>query len=333
VLPDSVADVSLRRRWILATALLVAVSGCASTSSSGTALPPSTIGTPSPRSSQPHPSSEPRTPDPSTHTTSAPQPSGATKLLVFVIENHSLAEMSEQMPWTYRLGQEYGYATHFNAITHPSLPNYLSIAGGSTFGVRDDADPTAHPIDGTSVFGEALAHGRTARVYADAMPADCALTSTSQYAVRHNPWTYFTSERPDCAQLDLPLSRFAPDVQTGNLPDAGMVVPDICHDAHSCPLATADAWMKQEVGLAMAGPDFRSGRLVIVVTADEDDGSQGNAVLTIVVHPSVRGVIASSPMSLLSLSRLYSEVLGVPPLREAASAPSMAKAFGLSLAH
>jgi len=248
-----------------------------------------------------------------------------------VVENHSLAEMSEQMPWTYRLGQDYGYATHFQAITHPSLPNYLSIAAGSTFGVRDDADPSAHPIDGASVFGEALAHGRTARVYADAMPADCALTSTSEYVVRHNPWTYFTSERPACEQLDLPLSRFAPDVQDGNLPDAGMVVPDICHDAHSCPLATADAWMKQEIGLAMSGPDFRSGRLVIVVTADEDDGSQGNAVLTIVVHPSLHHVIASSPMSLLSLSRLYSEVLGLPPLRDAASAPSMAAAFGLAL--
>jgi acid phosphatase len=249
-----------------------------------------------------------------------------------VIENHSLAEMSDQMPWTYRLGQEYGYATHFHAITHPSLPNYLTIAGGSTFGVRDDEDPSAHPIDGSSVFGEALAHGRSARVYADAMPADCALTSTSQYVVRHNPWTYFTSEHPDCARLDLPFARFAPDALGGSLPDVGMVVPDICHDAHSCPLATADAWMKQEIGLAMSGPDFRSGRLVIVVTADEDDGSQGNAVLTIVVHPSVRGVVASSPMSLLSLSRLYSEVLGLPPLRDAASAPSMTDAFGLTLA-
>jgi acid phosphatase len=111
-----------------------------------------------------------------------------------------------------------------------------------------------------------------------------------------------------------------------------MVVPNICHDAHDCPLATADAWMRQQVGLAMSGPDFRSGRLAIVVTADEDDGSEGNVVLTIVVHPSVRGVVTSSPMSHLSASRLYSEVLGLPPLREAASAPSMARAFGLALA-
>jgi acid phosphatase len=235
------------------------------------------------------------------------------------------------MPWTYALGQRYGYATDFHAMTHPSLPNYLAIAGGSTFGVQDDDDPSAHPVGGPSVFGEALAHGLTARVYADAMPASCLLTNAGEYAVRHNPWTYFTSERGECRSFDSTLGRFAGDVRAGQLPDAGMVVPDVCHDAHDCSLATADAWMQQEVGPAMSGPDFRSGRLVIVITADEDDGSQGNVVLTIVVHPSVRGVVATSPLSHLSLSRLYSEVLGLPPLREAASAQSMAQAFGLTL--
>lgn len=82
----------------------------------------------------------------------------------------------------------------------------------------------------------------------------------------------------------------------------------------------------------MAGPDYRSGRLAIVVTADEDDGSQGNTVLTVVVHPSRHGSLVSTPLSHLSLCRLYTEVLGVAPLREAASAPSMAAAFHLPLA-
>jgi acid phosphatase len=249
-----------------------------------------------------------------------------------VVENHSLSEMRSQMPWTFALGERYGYATDYHALTHPSLPNYLAIAGGSTFGIRDDHDPSTHPIGGPSVFGEALAHGRTARVYADAMPAPCTLTSAGEYAVRHNPWTYFTDERHECQTFDTPIARFAGDVRAGQLPDAGMVVPDVCHDAHDCSLATADTWMRQEVGLAMSGPDFRSGRLVIVVTADEDDYSQDNVVLTIVVHPDLRGVVVSSPLSQLSLSRLYGEVLGLPPLREAASAPSMAEAFGLALA-
>jgi len=255
-----------------------------------------------------------------------------SKLLVLIVENHSLDQMRSEMPWTYALAQRHGYATAYRALTHPSLPNYLAIAGGSTFGVTDDHDPSSNPIGGESVFGSALHAGLTAGVYADAMPGPCFATSAATYVVRHNPWTYFIAERPDCQSFDVPLDRFAADVRSGDLPDAGMVVPDICHDAHNCKLAVADDWMRQEVGLAMSGPDFRAGRLAIVITADEDDGSQDNTVLTVVVHPSLHGVVASSPLSQLSLSRLYSEVLGVAPLRDAASAPSMATAFHLPLA-
>jgi acid phosphatase len=251
---------------------------------------------------------------------------------VFVVENHSLDEMRSQMPWTASLARRFGYATAYHAMTHPSLPNYLAIAGGSTFGVTDDADPSSHAVPAPSVFGAALAAGRTARVYADAMPAPCAASSSGEYLVRHNPWTYFPAERSGCRRFDTSMSRFPADVRAGRLPAAGMVVPDACHDGHDCSLATADAWLRSYVGLAMSGPDFRSGRLAIVVTADEDDGSQGNTVLTVVVHPSLHGIVVGTPLSQFSLSRLYSQVLGLPPLREAASAPSLAAAFHLPLA-
>lgn len=332
--PASVADVHPCVRWLSAGLLIVGLTGCGGASTStatSTPGPQATSATTTASSPTSAPTSSPTSAPKSSPPSSATTRQAATKLLVFVVENHSLSQMREQLPWTYRLGQQYGIATDFHAMTHPSLPNYLAIAGGSTFGVTDDADPSAHPLGGASVFGQALAHGLTARVYADAMPSACSLTSTDQYAVRHNPWTYFTSERQECARFDLPIAHFADDVRSGSLPDVGMVVPDVCHDAHSCPLATADAWLRQEIGLAMSGPDFRAGRLAMVVTADEDDGSQSNTVLTLVVHPSVRHVAVSTPLSHLSLSRLYSEVLGVPPLREAASAPSMAEAFGLRL--
>ena len=334
----------MRRLAVVGAVAAVALSGCGGTSGSTAGAGPTRSSTPTG-----HPSSPTRSPS-SRHTgagtsatTHSSSPSsrsspssaespGISKLLVFVVENHSLDEMRAQMPWTYGLATRYGHATAYRAMTHPSLPNYLAIAGGSTFGITDDQDPSAHPIHGESVFGEALHAGLTARVYADAMPAPCYPTSAGEYAVRHNPWAYFVDERSACRTFDTPLARFAGDVRAGDLPDAGMVVPDVCHDAHDCSLATADAWLRQEAGLAMAGPDFHSGRLAIVVTADEDDYSQDNTVLTVVVHPSVHATTVTAPLSQLSLSRLFSEVLGVPPLRDAASAPSMSTAFHLPLA-
>jgi acid phosphatase len=251
-----------------------------------------------------------------------------------VVENHSLDEMRSQMPESFALAEEYGYATEYRALTHPSLPNYLAMAGGDTFGIADDNNPVAHVLHGPSVFGQAIEAGRTAKVYAEGMPGTCALESGGEgYAVRHNPWTYFVDERTECERFDVPLDDLADDAASGNLPDAGLVVPDLCHDAHDegCDLAGADAWIADHVAEAMEGPDFVAGHLAIVITADEDDRGQDNLVLTVVVHPSQRGHVVHTPLTHYSLARLYDEVLSVSPLRQAAKAPDMAEAFGLPL--
>jgi acid phosphatase len=251
--------------------------------------------------------------------------------LTFVVENHSLDAMRREMPYTRGLGRRYGYATGYRAITHPSLPNYLAMSGGDTFGVTDDHDPSAHPLGSTSVFGQALARHRTAKVYAEDMTGTCATASRSKYAVRHNPWTYYVRERAACRRYDVPMTALAADVRAGRLPNAGMVVPNLCNDAHDCPAATADRWLRRVVGAVLAGPDFRSGRLLVLITADEDDHAQGNLVLTTAVSPQLHGVVVPARLDHYSLARLYSEVVGAPPLGRARSARSMTAAFRLSV--
>ncbi len=259
-------------------------------------------------------------------------PTKVTKLLTFVVENHSLDQMREAMPYTAALGKEFAHATSYRAVTHPSLPNYLAMTGGSTFGVTDDGPPASHTTDQPSVFGQALSLGKTAKVYAEGMPGTCATENSGQYVVKHNPWPYYLSERSSCVQYDVPLTELSTDAATGRLPNAGMVIPDLCNDAHNCDLSVADSWLRTEIGLVMAGPDWLAGHLAIVVTADEDDHHQDNLVLTAVAHPSLHGAVVTTPLSHYSLARLYSEVLAAEPLGEAAAAPSMATAFGLDLA-
>ncbi len=79
----------------------------------------------------------------------------------------------------------------------------------------------------------------------------------------------------------------------------------------------------------MAGPDYRSGHLAIVVTFDEDDESGPNTVLTTVVAPHVTQVRSTSRLTHYSLSRYFAELTTTPPPREAASAPSLRQAFGI----
>lgn len=301
----------------------------------------------------------PTAPQPSASTSSSPVPdptraptptrsaakgskdvgSGPSKVLVVIEENRSYAQMKQGMPFLAGLSDTYGYATHWTALAHPSLPNYLGIAGGSAFGILDDRAPAAHTADigsATSVFDQAIAAGKTAGTYAESMPKNCHVydspdraVGTPVYAVRHNPWVYFNSGRSDCEANDRDTTSFAADAARNGLPNVGFLIPNLLHDAHDASLSSADNWLKAQLTPVLDSSDFMSGRLVVVVTADEDDKHSGNTVLTSVLTPRIRHKVVSSPLTHYSLTRFLAQVMGVPPLRNGATAPDMASAFGL----
>jgi acid phosphatase len=236
------------------------------------------------------------------------------------------------MPFLARLSAQYGYATRWRAITHPSEPNYLAIAGGSTFGVTDDRDPAANAGrvgSAASVLSQARRAGKTAGTFAQSMPSPCALTNRGRYAVRHNPWTYFRADRAACRAHDLSTTSFAAAAKADRLPNVGFLIPDLDHDAHDGTLATADRWLRTTLTPVLASDDFRSGRLVVVVTADEDDRHSGNVVLTSVLTPRLHHKVVTTPLTHYSLTRFIAQVLGVSPLRHGRGAPDMRAAFGL----
>lgn len=258
-----------------------------------------------------------------------------TKVLTVVEENHSLAQMQSGMPYLYSLAQRFAYATHYTAIRHPSEPNYLAIGGGSTFGDTSDHNP-AFQVRGQSVFGQAASTGKSARAYSESQTSPCQQSSSGTYAVKHNPWASFTDERALCLAGDVGSGSttsgpLLADVTAGTLPRVGLLVPNLDHDAHDGSLATADAWLKGWLPRILAGPDFTSGRLVVVVTADEDDNTPANTVLTTVLHRSLDGrhAVVATSLTHYSLTRLYSQAVCTPALRAAATATDMASAFGL----
>jgi acid phosphatase len=272
---------------------------------------------------------------------SAPQaltvaPARVTKVLTIVEENHGQTSAMAGMPYLASLARDYGRTMAYRSLTHPSLPNYLAMAGGSTFGVHDDASPAQHHLAGPSVFDAALAAHRTAKTYAEGMSHGCQLAAAGRYGVKHNPWAYFSdaASRRSCLALDVPAGTVAAgalrtDVSRGALPTVGMLVPDICHDAHDCSLATADSWLRSWVRVLLAGPDYRAGRLAVVITFDEVEGSGTGSILTVVVAPGVRHRVVTGGLSHLSWARWMTDLVGARPLRQAAAAASLGRAFGL----
>ncbi|MCU1594460.1 MAG: putative hydrolase [Frankiales bacterium] len=310
------------RRSACAAAFALSVAACSS-SSNHAAVTPTPAGTASARASSVAPAIAPPGPAPA-----------VGKVLTIVEENHGFAAARHEMPYLASLARSYGQATSYATLTHPSLPNYLAMAGGSTFGVSDDRSPSAHPLSGASVFGRALATHHTAKTYADAMPSACAQSPQGRYGVKHNPWAYFPSERASCAKDDLPAGTpsagaLHDDLARGTLPNVGLLVPDLCNDAHDCSLGTADGYLKQWIPALMRGADYKAGRLAIVVTFDEDEGASTGKILTVVVAPGLHGTASSAHLDHRSWSRWMTDLVGAAPLRGAASATSLGKAFGL----
>jgi acid phosphatase len=268
--------------------------------------------------------------------TSTVTPASPTKVLLIVEENHTQASALKGMPFLAAVGKRYGHTTNYRALAHPSLPNYLALVGGSTFGVRDDHGPTVHVIHHTSVFDQAIKAGQPATAYAESMPSNCDQTSSGNYAVRHNPWTFFAQplSRANCRQHDVPagtttVGALHDDVVAGRLPTIGMLTPNLCHDAHNCSLAKANAWLKGWIRVIRHGSDWTSGRLAVVVTFDENDGSKPNTVLTTVLSPAIQRVTSATRLSHYSWTRYAESLVGARLLQHAKTAHSLRHAFGL----
>ena len=277
----------------------------------------------------------PAAPAASSPATQAPAAAGGvSKILVIMEENHGTAEVFPSgMPYLWRLARRYGYASDWSAITHPSLPNYLAIFSGSAFNDPPDCGPgpgCAYPAP--SVFGQALALGKTARSYEESMPVPCDRSDSGTYAVRHNPWAYIPGETAACRSGDVPAGTpsggaLVSAVRAGTLPNVGLITPNLINDAHDGTLVQADAWLRQWVPVIMSGPDWRHGRLAIAIVFDE--GDPGLQVPFVLIAPGLSGAVTRQSFDHYALTRLIDQVIGAPPLRQAAGAPDVARRLGL----
>jgi acid phosphatase len=303
---------------------MIALAGCTTT-----ATGPARSSTTAPRSTS-------STSPPSTASTLPPEGAGH-KVLVIMEENHSASEALAQMPTLTGYADQYGRAAQYFAITHPSLPNYVAIWSGDTQGISSDCDPGPGCAPaGPTVWSQTLAAGETAKAYQESMTSNCQTASAGTYAAKHGPWPYFTdpADVAGCEANDVPLGtttggNLLEDVQSGSLPVTGEITPNVDDDAHNGTLAQADSWLGAWLPVIMAGPDYRSGHLTIIVTFDEDDSSEGNQVPLVVIDPRLSHVVATGTFNHYSLTRWLDENAGVALLRNAASAPDLREAFGL----
>ena len=253
----------------------ILVTGCGSGGSGGSQRSPSSASSSG--------SGQPTAPVSSSASTPAGHVPSPAHTVVVVLENHAYSEVigNPAAPFLNQLARQGALFTHSFAITHPSEPNYLALFSGSTHGVFADLCPVE--LSAPNLAADLIAAGKTFAGYSEGLPAiGSQVCSAGEYARKHVPWTNF---RNVPRSVNLPFSSF-PASDFSRLPTVSFVIPNLCNDMHDCTVATGDTWLRAHVG-AYARWAMTHDSLLIV-TWDEDDGSQSNQIPTIFAGQFVR---------------------------------------------
>jgi phosphatidylinositol-3-phosphatase len=249
-------------------------------------------------------------------------------IAVIVMENEEYGDLlgSSSVPYINRLAREYGLATNLYAITHPSLPNYLALTGGSTFGINSDCTDCHVGVPGLA------AQLDTARIswkaYMEDLPHSCFTgADANSYAKKHDPFVYYTDTATDRARCShvVSFTEIALDERANRLPMFIWITPNLCHDMHDCNPATGDRFLSRLIPPLLKALGRRS---LLFLTWDEgssDNGccrlASGGHVLTIVAGSAARAhARLGTPVDHYSVLQTIEDLLGLPRLRGAACA-------------
>lgn len=249
-----------------------------------------------------------------TGTQSAAVPEPAHTVVV-VMENHSYADIvgDPAAPFINELARRGALFTRSYAITHPSEPNYLALFSGSTQGVADDGCP--YRFSAPNLAADLIKAGESFAGYAEDLPGSGSpACSAGEYARKHVPWIDFSNVP---SSVSLPFTSF-PAAAFARLPAVSFVIPDLCHDMHDCSIATGDTWLRAHIG---GYADWAmSHDSLLILTWDEDDGSQANHIVTIFAGQPVRPGSYAEPITHYSVLATIEAAYALPRDGQAATA-------------
>jgi acid phosphatase len=228
-----------------------------------------------------------------------------------VLENTSY-NLALSQPYIASLASQYAVATDYHDVGDPSLPNYLAMTAGSTFGIRDDG---YHELPSTGIGTQLTNAGISWKAYFEGFTGDC-FNSPYPYSLKHNPFAYYGGQ---CPSNVVPMTQLSSDL-SGDTPQLAWITPGLCNDGHDCGVRAADRWLSGIVPQITASPAWQDGG-VLLITWDESSAGDGRVAL-VAVSQKLQGAI-STPMDHFSLLATVEDLLGVPRLGLARQATSL----------
>jgi phosphatidylinositol-3-phosphatase len=254
-------------------------------------------------------------------------------IFVIIMENHSSGQIigGTDAPYINELVATYGLAANYTAVAHPSLPNYLALTGGDTFGITTDCTDCFQSAPNLAADRLTPA-GKTWRAYMESMPSAAYVGDAYPYVQKHDPFVYYDDIRTSPAEFAnvVPYPQLATDLASADTtPDFGWITPNMTHDMHDGTVAQGDTWLSAAVPALLGAPAFTTQRSLLFITWDENDNATstpdpGNRVATLVIADGVpKGFQSRVAYNHYSLLRTIETAWNLAPLttNDAAASP------------
>jgi phospholipase C len=258
-------------------------------------------------------------------------PSHWRHIVVLMFENKTYDRVIGPAPYITSLANKCATAPKWNDAdtrvdgsedgNYNSKPNYATLTNGlppSVHGLTSDGYQDETDVD--NIYHQLLQAGLPFKDYYEAGPGGCTVRFAGDY---HDPIRYYTDVASVCDAHDVPLSTFMEDVNSSNLPAFSMILPTKDHSMHNNDVASGDAFAQTILDPLLNSRAYDRGDLAIFFLWDEDTPIP-NLVLAPSIAPGTKMVASSgNPISHYAALRTWEEMLGLPPLGKAGSAPSL----------
>jgi len=185
--------------------------------------------------------------------------------------------------------------TNYFAITHPSQPNYVAFAGGSTNGITTDNHERLDSSKKTIV--DLLdAKGISWGEYQEDSPYSGfegnyvnQKNGKNDYVRKHNPLMSYDSVTSDLDKLAKikNLTMFYTDLQNNKLPQWMFITPNMTSDGHDTSVTTAGKWTKNFLQPLLSNPNFASNTLVLLTFDETESYTSDNKVFSVLLGDAV----------------------------------------------
>jgi len=211
---------------------------------------------------------------------------------VIMMENTGYSHLigNANAPWINSAAAQFGLATNYTGVSHPSQPNYIAATSGSTNGVTNDDDVT---IDVPNIVDQIEGSGRTWKAYMQSMSL-CATKldhacGNQLYERKHNPFVSYLDVQTSASRMAniVDFGQLDSDLASGSVANYVWISPDQCNDMHGrggtdpatdrCNFANendliqdGDAFLSSTVGKITSSSAW-TGNSAIFITWDESD--------------------------------------------------------------